>query len=94
VSVHDASLFLFLTSLSSALARLFNIQHHAERLRLDDSPLQHMQRVFQGVEGMNEAELRRQLGEYRPPFRVFGFRNATLLELVFVRVLGSSPIVW
>ncbi|CAN0095335.1 unnamed protein product [Pylaiella littoralis] len=37
-------------------------QHHAERLRMSDSPLQHMQRVFSGVEGINEAELRRQLG--------------------------------
>lgn len=40
-------------------------QHHAERLRMSDSPLQHMQRVFTGVEGINEAELRRQLGEFR-----------------------------
>ena len=29
---------------------------------MSDSPLQHMQRVFTGVEGINEAELRRQLG--------------------------------
>lgn len=38
-------------------------QHHAEKLRMSDSPLQHMQRVFQGTQGVNEAELRRQLGE-------------------------------
>eukprot|EP00903_Cladosiphon_okamuranus_P015062 g13935.t1 len=37
-------------------------QHHAERLRMSESPLQHMLRVFSGVEGINEAELRRQLG--------------------------------
>lgn len=39
-------------------------QHHAEKLRMSDSPLQHMQRVFQGTEGVNEAELRRQLGKF------------------------------
>ncbi|CAM9816469.1 unnamed protein product [Ectocarpus sp. 12 AP-2014] len=37
-------------------------QHHAERLLMSDSPLQHMQRIFGSVEGINEAELRRQLG--------------------------------
>lgn len=31
---------------------------------MSDSPLQHMKRVFSGVEGINEAELRRQLGEW------------------------------
>lgn len=41
-----------------------DVQHHAERLRMSESALQHMQRVFQGVEGINEAELRRQLGEF------------------------------
>lgn len=57
---------------------LVSVQHHAERLRMSDSPLQHMQRVFSGVEGINEAELRRQLGELSvivsrlfPPDRVF-----------------------
>lgn len=30
---------------------------------MSDSPLQHMRRVFGSVEGINEAELRRQLGE-------------------------------
>ncbi|CAM9287455.1 unnamed protein product [Hapterophycus canaliculatus] len=29
---------------------------------MSESPLQHMQKVFSGVEGINEAELRRQLG--------------------------------
>ena len=43
------------------------VQHHAERLRMSDSPLQHMQRVFTGVEGINEAELRRQLGGRMSP---------------------------
>ncbi|CAN0009327.1 unnamed protein product, partial [Ectocarpus fasciculatus] len=38
-------------------------QHHAERLLMSDSPLQHMRRIFGSVEGINEAELRRQLGE-------------------------------
>lgn len=38
---------------------------------MSDSPLQHMQRVFTGVEGINEAELRRQLGELSP-FNVSG----------------------
>ncbi|CAN0338555.1 unnamed protein product, partial [Ectocarpus sp. 13 AM-2016] len=37
--------------------------HHVERLPMSDSPLQHMRRIFGNVEGMNEAELRRQLGE-------------------------------
>lgn len=31
---------------------------------MSDSPLQHMLRVFSGVEDVNEAELRRQLGEW------------------------------
>lgn len=30
---------------------------------MSDSPLQHMRRIFGSVEGINEAELRRQLGE-------------------------------
>ena len=34
---------------------------------MSDSPLQHMQRVFTGVEGINEAELRRQLGGRMSP---------------------------
>lgn len=34
---------------------------------MSESPLQHMQRVFSGVEGINEAELRRQLGEWVCP---------------------------
>lgn len=38
-------------------------QHHAERLRMSESPLQHMKRLFEGVEGVDELELRRQLGE-------------------------------
>ncbi|CAN0045340.1 unnamed protein product, partial [Ectocarpus sp. 12 AP-2014] len=37
--------------------------HHVERLPMSDSPLQHMRRIFGNVEGINEAELRRQLGE-------------------------------
>lgn len=39
------------------------MQHHADRLRMSESPFQHMKRMFKGVEGTSEAELRRQLGE-------------------------------
>ena len=57
----------FACSIVFALPLRCSFQHHAERLRMSDSPLQHMQRVFSGVEGINEAELRRQLGEWVDP---------------------------
>lgn len=31
---------------------------------MSESPLQHMQRLFGGVQGNDEPELRRQLGKY------------------------------
>ncbi|CAM9194447.1 unnamed protein product, partial [Ectocarpus sp. 12 AP-2014] len=37
--------------------------HHVESILMSDSPLQHMRRIFGNVEGINEAELRRQFGE-------------------------------
>lgn len=35
---------------------------HTEKLRMSESPLQHMQRLFRGMKGMDDPELRRQLG--------------------------------
>lgn len=58
-------------------------QHHAERLRMSESPLQHMQRLFNGVEGVNEAELRRQLGEW--PHDVF-FAQVELAVVVYCMI--------
>lgn len=55
---------LILDDLFSSAVSTLRVQHHAERLLMSDSPLQHMRRIFGSVEGINEAELRRELGEF------------------------------
>lgn len=51
-------------------SRFVGLQHHAERLRMTESPVQHMKRLFEGVKDVGELELRRQLGEHSNNLRL------------------------